>query len=215
MFKILFLHGFLGDAKDWEEVISFLPDFECHALSYPFLIPQDGILVGYSMGGRIAASYPHPKILISSHLGLLSKKEKIERQEWEKKWCDILKSKPFPTFLKLWYEQPLFSSLKRNPQFPAIFARRLSLDPKIALHQLENYPLSNHSFSIPENTHFLCGTEDLKYINLYNQFSLNPSLIERSSHACHLEQPLNCASLIRISVERVWKLSRYQISQSK
>ncbi len=209
MSKLILLHGFLGDPDDWKEVISFLPDFECEALSYPFTIPREGILVAYSMGGRIASTYPHAKILISSHVGLVNEEEKGKRKEW----IDILKHKPFSTFLKLWYEQPLFALLKKSPQFPTIFARRLTVNPAIALHQLESLPLANHS--IPKNACFICGTQDLKYMNLYNQLSLNPLLVERSSHACHLEKPKRCAELIRICVERLRNLRGHQVPQGK
>jgi hypothetical protein len=52
--SLYFLHGFAGDSKDWDEVIKHLSQYQCMALSYPFQLPNEGILVGYSMGGRIA-----------------------------------------------------------------------------------------------------------------------------------------------------------------
>ncbi|MDD1762916.1 MAG: alpha/beta fold hydrolase, partial [Methanothrix sp.] len=80
---VVFLHGFMGNAQDWNEIISFLePDFECLAPDLPghgaALVPESqpfpGMhraaetvaqwlterrierysLVGYSMGGRLA-----------------------------------------------------------------------------------------------------------------------------------------------------------------
>jgi pimeloyl-ACP methyl ester carboxylesterase len=64
--KISFLHGFSGDPEGWREVISLLPEYECQALAYPFDLPTEGILVGYSMGGRIAMSSQLPKIITQS-----------------------------------------------------------------------------------------------------------------------------------------------------
>ena len=208
--KLTFLHGFLGAPEDWEGVISYLPSIPCCALSYPFNIPPDGILVGYSLGGRIASSYPHPKILISSHPGLATEEEKKTRRAWENKWLALLKHLPFSQFLEAWYNQPFFASLKKSPNFPALFERRLSCSREVALHQFETHLLSNQPYHISSNTHFLCGTEDLKYMNLYNELSLNPLLIARSSHACHLEQPAACAHAI---LDRVRHLSRHQVSQ--
>ena len=211
--KLILLHGFLGDPSDWDKVISLLPDFECEALSYPFVIPQEGILVGYSMGGRIASSYPHPKILISSHVGLVTKQEKLERKIWENKWHDVLTTQGLSTFLQQWYEQPLFSLLKKSPNFPAIFQRRLKVNPTTALHQLETHSLATHSFCIPKNATFLCGAQDLKYTSLYTQLSLNPLFVEESSHACHLEKPERCANLIRLCVERMRNIPGHQVPQ--
>lgn len=215
MLKIFFLHGFLGDPTDWDQVISHLPDFDCCALSYPFNIPGKGVLIGYSMGGRIALPYPNPKILISSHPGLISSQQKEERHLWEKKWLHLLETSPFSVFLKAWYDQPLFSSLKKTKNFPALFEKRLQLNQEMALHQFKTHPLSNQLFSIPQNAHFLCGEEDLKYLNLYTQLSLNPLIVPRSCHACHLEQPNHCASLIRCLLERMRQLPRHQVSQGK
>lgn len=213
MLKLIFLHGFLGAQEDWQEVISYLPDFRCLTLSYPFIIPSDGILVGYSMGGRIAFNYPHPKILISSHLGFTTKEEKDERRAWENRWLHRLKTEPFFKFLKAWYDQPLFSSLKALPQFPAIFNRRLQGTQKEALHQFQSNLLSDQPYQIPSHVHFLCGTEDTKYVNLYKKLRLNPLLVQGSCHACHLEQPKECANLIRQIVDNLRHLPGYQISQ--
>ncbi len=200
--KLIFLHGFLGDKQDWEGVMAHLPDFECLALSYPFEIPSDGILVGYSMGGRVACKYPHPKILISSHPGLKTEEEKDERRRWEQKWRYLLQTDSFDHFLQLWYDQPLFECLKKSSNFPAIFARRMAGSKEVALHQFESLLLSSYSYHLPANAHFLCGSDDKKYLDLYTRLCLNPLIIQGSSHACHLEQPTQCASVIRQILEK-------------
>jgi len=81
--KLVFLHGLLGSAADWQKVIELCPHFECIALDLPFhgsaknnkvqgfddcsqwLAKQiqsavknaPYFLIGYSLGGRIALYY--------------------------------------------------------------------------------------------------------------------------------------------------------------
>jgi 2-succinyl-6-hydroxy-2,4-cyclohexadiene-1-carboxylate synthase len=200
--QLCFLHGFLGCPEDWEEVVSELG--YGLPLSYPFEVPQDAILVGYSMGGRIALKYPNPKVIISAHLGLDQGHE--ERKAEEEKWILLLKTLPFPGFLEIWYEQPLFDSLRAHPNFSQILARRLKQDPSQALHQLCHHRLSEQpKFSPSPNDLFLYGETDFKYKKPYS------IPIERSGHACHLENPQACAHIIQDFVERVENLHRHQV----
>lgn len=204
MLRLAFLHGFLGDKEDWAEVIRYLPDFSCLALDYPFAVPEDAIVIGYSMGGRIALSLPQPKIIISAHVGLTSGHE--ERKTWEDHWLERLRTLPFEEFIRLWYDQPLFASFK------VPLERRLSQNPVRAALQLENYRLSKQSLLLPENAYYIYGEKDKKYADLYNQFSLNAIAIPRSGHVCHIENPEECARAIRSHLGRIEVLHRHQIS---
>jgi pimeloyl-ACP methyl ester carboxylesterase len=205
MSQLCFLHGFLGCKEDWEDLSSALS--EGTALRYPFEVPENGILVGYSMGGRIALDFPNPKVIISAHLGLTDGHEK--RRKEENLWIQRLQTLPFADFLHAWYAQPLFDTLRTHPDFPKIFARRLKVGPEIALQQLLSHRLSDQLQFHPHNTLFLYGEKDLKYKDLYTHFNAIP--IERSGHACHLENPTACAKHIRDFVDRVRKLYRHQV----
>jgi 2-succinyl-6-hydroxy-2,4-cyclohexadiene-1-carboxylate synthase len=70
---IVFLHGFLGQKSDWDQVIEWLPhpciafDLPGHgssSIDFDLFSQLDKLppfhLVGYSMGGRIARQYPGP-----------------------------------------------------------------------------------------------------------------------------------------------------------
>lgn len=83
MMNLVFLHGLLGTKSDWQKVIENLPHFRCLSLDLPFHgenkdvavedfdqtaqfleeqiqhLIKDGpyILIGYSLGGRIAQYY--------------------------------------------------------------------------------------------------------------------------------------------------------------
>ena len=113
--NLVFLHGLLGTKSDWQKVIESLPHFRCFSLDLPFhgenkavavedfeqtaqfleeqiqhLIKDEPyILIGYSLGGRIAQYYVlqakvkigHLKavILEGVNLGLQSGQEKQSR----------------------------------------------------------------------------------------------------------------------------------------
>ncbi|OOF45519.1 2-succinyl-6-hydroxy-2,4-cyclohexadiene-1-carboxylate synthase [Rodentibacter trehalosifermentans] len=83
MMNIIFLHGLLGTASDWQKVIENLPHFRCISIDLPFhgkaketavchfndtadylskqiqsaINNEPYFLVGYSLGGRIAMHY--------------------------------------------------------------------------------------------------------------------------------------------------------------
>lgn len=199
---LAFLHGFLGSPQDWEGVIAHLPQYRCQPLTYPFNPPPDSLLIGYSMGGRIALQSNQDVIAISAHPGLSSNEKPPDRSLW----IERLQSLPFETFLDLWYAQPLFDAFRSHPIFPQVWARRLQVDPLTALKQLTSHPLQQrraHAF-------FIYGAYDIKYQNLYN--GLSAICIERSGHVCHLENPKGCANAIRNILEQEPRFLRYRIS---
>jgi len=191
MRPLAFLHGFLGSPDDWNGVIECLTQYRCIPLTYPFTPPAGAILIGYSMGGRIALGMRNPAIAISAHPGLTFSDQNPNMETW----IDKLQTASFSEFLEAWYAQPLFETLRAHPQFPQIIRRRLSVDPQTALRQLQNHPLQPFSRAVP----FLYGEYDLKYRNLYANFP--STCIKRSGHACHLENPKECAQAIRHLLE--------------
>lgn len=197
---LVFLHGFLGNPQDWDGVIQHLPEYSCQALSYPFQIPSGSILIGYSMGGRIALRSSQPKILLSTHPGLNTSEEKAERWRQDQVWLKKLQQEPLESFLKAWYAQPLFDSLRNHPTFPEILSRRLKQDPKVLAQMLTQESLAHQEFKRPEAI-FLHGEFDQKYAQLYKNLNI-PSLgIPRAGHAAHLENPQGCAEAIRQGIK--------------
>lgn len=183
---IYFLHGFAGDPADWDGVIAHLPDYKCQALTYPFVLPTNGILVGYSMGGRIALESHLPKIIISSNPSTL---HQVKRG----KWIERLKTGSMEQFFDAWYSQPLFESLKASPIFPQVIERRLRQDPQTLIIQLTNHPLKEHSLK----AQFIHGELDIKYKQLYETLGIKSYGIHEAGHACHLENPAQVARVIR------------------
>jgi 2-succinyl-6-hydroxy-2,4-cyclohexadiene-1-carboxylate synthase len=198
--KLYFLHGFAGDPSDWDGVIQCLPEYDCIALAYPFELPARGVLIGYSMGGRIALSSPIPKLILSGHPGLLNEDEKKARHAKEELWIRKLKTISILEFFEEWYAQPLFASLKRHSSFPAVFERRLKNSPETLINQMEKHSLI-HQPTLHRNAIFIHGEYDTAYKELYNRAQITSHEIPKAGHACHLENPEGTARQIKILIE--------------
>jgi 2-succinyl-6-hydroxy-2,4-cyclohexadiene-1-carboxylate synthase len=194
--RLVFLHGFLGSSEDWEDVIRHLPEYFCEALSYPFQIPSNAIVIGYSMGGRIALRSSQPKILLSTHPGLQTVQEKAERLYQDQQWIKKLHQETLESFLQAWYAQPLFDSLRRHPGFPKILSRRMQQNPLELAQILEKESLAHQNFILPEAT-FLHGELDKKFVRLYQDLKIYSIAVPNAGHAAHLENPKECAKIIR------------------
>lgn len=180
---LLFLHGFLGEKEDWQEVISHLKNHYC---CWAFDLPGHGAspleehflesiltscyalklvpcsLIGYSMGGRMALLLKEyfPKcfnklILLGAHPGLQEEQEKRLRWYHDLNWSLFLEREPLSSFLNAWYAQPLFDSLKKRPDLKMqILEKRKKQDPQSMAAVLRNFSLSKQ----PSLTKFHPGT---------------------------------------------------------
>ena len=102
-------------------------------------------LVGYSMGGRLALyltlhfpQYFSKVVLESTSPGLKTQEERLKRLENDNKLARELETSDFSSFLLKWYEQPLFTSIKRHPEFTQIMARRLQNHPALLAKSLRS-----------------------------------------------------------------------------
>lgn len=142
---ILALHGFTGSGLDFECFTSFTssqfswyaPDLMGHGKTRISSNPRDYlldahvhfldlaseqiakpfILLGYSMGGRLALKYalerPHfikQLILISSTPGILDNHERILRQQSDELLASKILTEGVPNFIDFWQEQDLIKS---------------------------------------------------------------------------------------------------------
>jgi 2-succinyl-6-hydroxy-2,4-cyclohexadiene-1-carboxylate synthase len=205
---LVFLHGFLGSAADWEQVCSFLPPRHCIGFDLPghgnspfvedFTIDIPRFhLIGYSMGGRLAMSYAaeHTEqieslTVMSAHPGLKSEEEKRARLEKDEEWAKLIFELSIDEFLIRWYNQPLFKPFK-----PDLSMRRHQNIPSLAA-ALIHYSLGKQNCFTIDGV--LVGERDEKFRALYK----NPILISNAGHMIHLENPMAVAQIIerRISI---------------
>lgn len=142
------LHGFLGDASMWQPVVQRteapahllrLPGhgrdaaneaqdpiagaFERAAETLAERLPHEpSILVGYSMGARLAmlVAARHPRrlrglVLLAGHPGLTSAEERDERRAWEEEQVRRLQSEGLVAFAEAWGRLPLFATQAALP----------------------------------------------------------------------------------------------------
>jgi len=227
---LIFLHGFLGGKEDWEEVIAELKeDYCCYAFdlpghgSSPFeehlleslflsfcslkLLPCP--VIGYSMGGRLALFLKEyfteqfkGIVLLGAHPGLNEAVEKKFRWHQDLNWSSMLETQPFDAFLEAWYEQPLFVSLKKQPElYNKIIERRRKQNPLYLASILRNFSLSLQPVlkQFHPDTLFLYGEEDLKFADLYQNHL--PKTVKKEEinggHALLLENPKGVAKKIK------------------
>src|ERR1043165_5206156 len=114
---LIFFHGFLGAKEDWMEMLPFFEErYHCIALDLPghgetpyceemlatlettLKMYRKPILIGYSMGGRLALQlqqYASAVVALSAHPGLSTQAEREARQKVDEVWSEKLLRFPF------------------------------------------------------------------------------------------------------------------------
>ena len=234
---IVFLHGFLGVGSDWGEIAAPLaedyfcvcPDLPGHGanitrdfdaqLSVPQLALElralcaalslnAPIVVGYSLGGRVAlaAAVQHPEImqalmLESTSAGLDTEAERQARAATDDARAAVLLADGIAAFMRTWYAAPLFESLQMRPQLLAKLqaartcndARWMSkvvgeLSPGRAASVWAELP------SVRLRTLVLAGALDVRYTESAQRMcAAMPNavctVVADAGHNVHLEQP--------------------------
>jgi 2-succinyl-6-hydroxy-2,4-cyclohexadiene-1-carboxylate synthase len=168
-------HGFLGSPDDFCYLAS--EKVKIHDLYENFQVPaieKDDILIGYSMGGRIAleladkCNFQLKKlILISAHPGLSTEEEKEYRKDFEKVICEKLGSETKEDFLNWWNSLPLFNFDAPITTTDERFKRSFEL--------FNNYKLSDQKDHLPNLTKhkdkiiYVVGLFDEKYMELVSE----------------------------------------------
>lgn len=164
-------------------------------------------LMGYSMGGRfalyLACHYPQlfsSLVLESASPGLATNAEQFQRRQQDQALANELDAGDWPSFLRRWYEQPLFATLKHSDCFDKIFQRRLQNNP----HQLAQVlralgtgtqsPLWDNLLSLQLPITLVVGALDAKFVQVNQHIAAQlPSaqikIISGCGHVVHAESP--------------------------
>jgi 2-succinyl-6-hydroxy-2,4-cyclohexadiene-1-carboxylate synthase len=240
---VLFLHGFMGSSADWRDVMVPLGDRTfCIAVDLPGhgaslgMAPDTysiegaaramiGILddlevvrpivVGYSMGGRLALylalRYPERcagLFLESASPGLESADERVARRAADESKARRLESDDFRAFLRDWYCQPLFASLARNENLlRRTIEARLRNDPGELARSLRVMGTGRQPslwgeleyLTVP--TLAVAGGLDGKYARISSRLAgINPriesAVVPGAGHNVHAETPASYISLL-------------------
>jgi 2-succinyl-6-hydroxy-2,4-cyclohexadiene-1-carboxylate synthase len=234
---ILFLHGFMSSAADWWGVRAALNsshrclavDLPGHGASLDLPHPQvytaggaalglldlldelnleRPVVVGYSMGGRLALylALRHPErcaglFLESASPGIENPAERRARREADEERARRLESGDFETFLADWYRQPLFASLARHERLvEKIVEARRGNDPGELARSLRGLgagsqpSLWDELAGLQVPTLAVAGELDEKYVGIASRMTtLNPRLrtvvVPGAGHNVRLEAP--------------------------
>lgn len=173
-------------------------------------------LVGYSMGGRLAlylaVHYPSKfsaLVLESSNPGIESDGARAERRSRDHELAAELESVEFADWLRQWYAQPVFASLRDRPELSASIRRRRERnDPRRLAASLrgmgagEQPSLWDALARLPMPVLLLAGELDGKYLAVAERMAdlcpvVERRTIARAGHTVHLENPRDYAAAIR------------------
>jgi 2-succinyl-6-hydroxy-2,4-cyclohexadiene-1-carboxylate synthase len=157
------LHGFLGASRDWE----FLREagFAIETPPLDAIPPHGDILLGYSLGGRLAlhallagAVYERA-IFISTGLGIEDAAARAARRASDEAWARRFELEDFESVMTDWNAQPVLAgpSLARGPDDYDVRALR-----EWSSGALPPVASRLHELTIP--TLWIAGARDAKYV---------------------------------------------------
>ncbi|HEX7679514.1 MAG TPA: alpha/beta fold hydrolase [Thermoanaerobaculia bacterium] len=187
------LHGFLGNPRDWD----FLREagFSIETPPLDTIPPHGDILLGYSLGGRLAlhallagGQYKRA-IFVSTGLGIEGEEARAARRAADEAWALRFESEDFDSVMAAWNAQPVLAG-------PALSRTRDDYDSR-ALREWSSGALPSvasrlHELRIP--TLWIAGARDAKYaaearraVSLVRGADL--TMIEDAGHRVPWEQP--------------------------
>ncbi|MEG4350472.1 2-succinyl-6-hydroxy-2,4-cyclohexadiene-1-carboxylate synthase [Microcoleus sp. LAD1_D3] len=241
---ILFLHGFTGNFQDFSSVISLLSkNYGCLAVDLPghgetgvsgdescYNISNTAqalihllddlqidkcLLLGYSMGGRLALymtlHFPQrfeKVVLESASPGLKTEKERSHRLQADSQLAQKLEKSNIKDFLLNWYDRPLFKSLKNSPHFDKLIETRLANNPLELAKSLRNMGTGNQPSlwgKLEQNQLpllLLAGEYDDKFTTINTEIaSLCPAatleIVPKAGHNIHFENIDKFVTVVR------------------
>lgn len=232
MQRVALVHGFLGSPADWADTLAVLaPNIACDVISLRTLegksvedfaralgerLHRDpcDLVVGYSLGGRIAlelsaqsAPCVSKLLLLSSHPGLRDASERAARCCDDDARAEALRSDGIERFMASWYAADLFASFRSHASFATTHARRVMGDahfwadvvagcsPGRAQSRWETLEAR------ASETTFATGLCDARYAAIAREAkammpALSTHFVSDVGHVLPLESPVACARLI-------------------
>ncbi len=203
---LICIHGFLGQTRDWDPILPMayhsvrVDLFSSQAqVKFPRIkAPQKDlknlgswmnktlkdlktprILIGYSLGGRLALhallSHPTPwsgAVLISTHPGFSENTEKQKRVKADEVWAKRFEEDSWDSVIQDWNNQPVFLKSKPSPYRHGPEFSRKSLAHALRCYSLgkQNLLEQLHELSVP--TLWIYGDLDLKFKQIHKELSL-------------------------------------------
>ncbi len=169
-------------------------------------------LLGYSLGGRVALTTALMRpaglqrlVLIGATAGISDESLRSTRRERDDALAsEIVTEDDLGAFLDRWSSQALFSTLRPDPRDRA---SRLQNTPSGLAQSLRRMgvgtqrPSWSELGSLATPTLLLAGARDDRFVDIARTMATlmadaTFSVVPGAGHACHLEQPALCASIV-------------------
>jgi 2-succinyl-6-hydroxy-2,4-cyclohexadiene-1-carboxylate synthase len=241
---ILLLHGFIGDCQDFSQIISLLSqNYCCLAIDLPghgktkvigdetcYNISNTAqalihllddlqidkcLLLGYSMGGRLALymtlHFPdrfEKVVLESASPGLKTAKDRSHRIQSDSHLAQKLENSNLKEFLLSWYDRTLFQSLTKSPNFDRLLEARLANNAIELAKSLRNMGTGNQPSlwaQLAQNQIpllLLVGEYDRKFTTINTEIAnlcsaASLQIIPKSGHNIHFENADKFVEIVR------------------
>lgn len=235
---LLFLHGFGNTSDEWRSVVSILgSDYQSVLIDLPGFgrsdTPDDSqyysqdflaelilrfiaalkltnvVLIGYSMGGRLALSIAvnNPKAIVgyifeSTSPGIANEQERHARKQADNELCEFIRNNSIETFVDYWMNIPLFKSLKYLPEstYSEVKQSKLQNRKNGLIYSLQGFgagamrPLHRDLRTIEAPVLLITGELDSKYSQINRSIDehfmrSNHVIVKDTGHNVHLENP--------------------------
>ncbi len=221
---MLFIPGFMQRGDAWRPVAELLPerypstmlDHDEHSFEGRIReIEQSGaeVLVGYSLGGRLAlrAALRSPQsfsavVLVGSTAGIEEVPLRVARADADEKLASWMEAMPIEDIVGLWERQPLFAD-QPDALVEAQRPGRLSHDPRSLALLLRTAgqgvlePVWHELRSLELPLLAIAGARDDGYSRAAKRIAstapkARAAIVENAGHAPHLQRPDEVAGLL-------------------
>lgn len=241
--NVYLLHGFLGRPEDWDFLVKDpgLPGVEFRPLDYfsdPDLSPahsfeefalnlnarvrdydsEHNILIGYSLGGRLAlqalrddSSLWAQAIFLSTNPGLRSPDEKKERASGDAGWSQRFLSRDWSPLMAEWNSQGVLHDSKEPPRLEKNYSRE-SLAQALCTWSLSKQPDQRDVVrSNVSKISWIVGETDGKFVRIAQEMkneipSLDVEVTAKASHRVFFDQPAECARILTAKIKKAANL---------
>ncbi|NAW57024.1 MULTISPECIES: 2-succinyl-6-hydroxy-2,4-cyclohexadiene-1-carboxylate synthase [unclassified Vibrio] len=241
---LVFLHGLLGSGEDWAACLPHL-HYSCLTVDLPghgqsrtricegfddccaqivatltatLPLGTPIVMVGYSLGGRVAmygvasgafhALNLKGLLIEGGNFGLLNDDERRARWDSDQRWARRFEQEPIAQVLADWYQQAVFSSLNYEQRQILITRRSANLGGAIA-GMLRATSLARQPYLLDAlrrltlPIHYICGEKDEKFSALALNSQLSFCQIAGVGHNVHQEAPHAFAQAISAQLNSI------------
>jgi 2-succinyl-6-hydroxy-2,4-cyclohexadiene-1-carboxylate synthase len=221
---VLFIPGFMQRGDAWRPVAELLPErYPSRLLDHAqhsfdgrmreILESGASVLVGYSLGGRLAlrAALRSPDaftavVLVGATAGIEEGPMRVTRAEADEKLASWIEAMPIDDIVSLWERQPLFADqsdslveaqrpgrLSQDPRSLALLLRTAgqgALDP--VWNELRRFELPLLAIAGARDEGYTAAAKRIAHVAPNGR----AAIVEEAGHAAQLQQPAAVAALI-------------------